>query len=117
MQLSDLSISAKELYFYAKHDSNVYKAWMLPAFRNLQRKYKKGQFTYDKGIKLLQTYALVSVAKDYRQQYGGMRQPWQELFPISDRASVAELILDELIAEFQVGRPCKSWQAFQAFLA
>ena len=108
MQLSDLSISAKELYFYAKHDYSACKAWMIPAFRNFQRKYKKGQFTYDKGIKLLQTYALVSVAKDYHRRYGSMSQPWHELFPISDRASVAELILDELIAEFQVGRPCKS---------
>lgn len=108
MQLSDLGATATELYFHAAHNYSVHNAYMLPAFRNLQKKYKKGQFTYDKGIKLLRTYTLVLVAKDYHKEHGSMSQPWHELFSASDRASVAEVILDELIAEFQVGNFCDS---------
>lgn len=103
MELSDLGQSARELYFYASHNSNIYKAYMLPAFLSLQRKFKKGTFSYDLGIKLLKQYTLVSVAKDYHRENGSMRQPWHSLFTIQDRANVAEVILGELLCEFRIG--------------
>jgi hypothetical protein len=103
MELSDLGHTARELYFYAKTDSNIHKAYMLPAFLNLQKKFKKGTFTYDLGLKLLRQYTLVSVAKDYNREHGSMREPWHKLFTIQDRANAAEVILDELLGEFRLG--------------
>ena len=103
MELSDLSHTATELYFHASHNSDIHKAYMLPAFLNLQRKFKKGTFTYDLGLKLLRQYTLVSVAKDYNREHGSVSLPWHKLFTIQDRANAAEVILDELLGEFRIG--------------
>ena len=103
MELSNLSPSASELYFHASHNADIHRAYMLPAFTNLQRKFKKGTFSYELGLKLLKQYTLVSVAKDYRREHGSMSQPWHELFTIQDRAEVAAVILDELLCEFRIG--------------
>jgi hypothetical protein len=103
MKLSDLGQSARELYFYASHNSIVHKAYVLPVFLNLQGKFKKGTFHYDLGIKLLRQYALVAVAKDYHREHGSMGQHWHDLFTIQDRANVAEVILDKLLCEFRNG--------------
>lgn len=106
MELSDLSHSATELYFYASHDADTYRAYMAPALLNLQRKFRKGTFSYERGLKLLRQYTLVSVAKDYAREHGGMSQPWYELFTVQDRANVAEVILGELLCEIRIGNLC-----------
>lgn len=98
-----LSSSAKELYLHATSNSSVNRAYMLPAFLNIQKRYKKGTFIYDLGLKLLQQYTLVSVAKDYHREHGSIGQPWHKLFSVADRQAAAEVVLDGLIAEFKLG--------------
>lgn len=97
------SHEATELYFHATSDAACYRAWILPAYQNLERKWRKGQFEFDLGLKLLTRYTLVSIAKNYRLEHGSMTDNWARMFPPPVREEVAETLLSELINELKLG--------------
>jgi hypothetical protein len=91
---------ARELYFYATSDVNSYRAWLLSAYQNLERKWRRGVFERDKALKLLASYTLVSIGKQHRNEFGSM------LFPPQVRNEVAGILADYVVAELELGN---SW--------
>jgi hypothetical protein len=97
------SHEATELFLYATTDSRHYSAWLLPAYQNLERKWRKGRFNYDLGLRLLTRYTLPAIAKQYRLEHGGMTDRWNTLFPAACREEVAATILAHFVAELRCG--------------
>lgn len=88
---------ARELFFYATTDATCYKQWLLPAYRNLERKWRKGTFDRLLAIKLFTAYALVSIGKQYRQEFGSGS------FPPDVRQEVASHLTDQMVNELEIG--------------
>lgn len=102
MEYGDLCSSGRELYLYIKSTSSVCRAYFDPAARNLSRRFKRGEFVLDKAIDGM-NYCAINGAKDYHREHGSMRQPWHQLFPVSVRRAVAEVMARELHEEFKLG--------------
>ena len=94
---------ATELYLHASNDQGCYRAWLLPAYQNLERKWRKGTFNYDLGLKLLTRYTLPAIAKNYRLEFGSMTDSWARMFPPAVREEVAEALLEVLVCELRIG--------------
>jgi hypothetical protein len=90
MNYEDLSTASAELCIYAEHNEPCYRAYLLPAFKNLERKIKRGVFDLDKAILLFQKYTTVALAKQYTLEHGSMSDKWSDLFTVSDRKQLAE---------------------------
>ena len=98
-----MSYEADELELYLVNTEACYRAWLLPAYQNLERKWKRGVFDRDLGIKLLAQYTLVSAAKQYHLEHGSMSTKWSTVFPPSVRVEAAESLLDGFLAEVKIG--------------
>lgn len=97
------SHEAMDLYFHATTDAGCYRAWLLPAYQNLERKWKKGTFQKLLALQLLTRYTLVSIGKNYRLEHGSMTDRWQDLFPPHVRQEVAHYLVEGLIRELELG--------------
>jgi hypothetical protein len=91
--------AARELELYA---SNV-EAWIAPVIKTLSKKHRQGTFDYGRAIDYVDRYALVPAAKQYRLEFCGMGDRWQEVFPKSVRQEAAKAIVDQWVAEFRLG--------------
>lgn len=93
---------ATELYFHAKHDRSCCTQLLEPAWRNLERKHRRGTFDRDRAIKLLRQYTLRAVARSYTREFGGNIR----MFAPPVREEVAQRLLWEFLDELAVGN---SW--------
>ena len=104
--INDVSHAAWELVLHAKNDRGCCRAWLEPAWRNLERKIRKETFSYELAIRLLKDYTLTNVAKDHHREHGSMADAWHQIFPPSVRQEAAEILLDEFLNELRAGN---SW--------
>lgn len=88
-----------ELTLYVENSEHLIRQ----AYLALGRFYKKGQFSYDRGLAYISRYIVATGAKEYNLQYGSMTQPWHKQFPKALRDSVSESLLNGIIAEFRLG--------------
>lgn len=102
MEMDDLCIAGRELYLYILHTQAPYRAFYVPAAKNLSRRFKRGEFDLDKAV-IAMNYCAINCAKDYHRQCGSMRQPWYKTFPVNVRREVAEVLAREIHAEFKIG--------------
>ena len=102
MNYENLSAAATDLCIYAEHNESCYRAYLLPAFKNLERKIKRGVFNLDKAILLFQRYTTVSLAKQYKLEHGSMTDKWSELFTVSDRKQLAEYWAEQVRDEVNI---------------
>lgn len=93
------STAARELELYT---TNV-EAWIAPVIKTLSKKHRQGVFDYGRAIDYVDRYALVPAAKQYRLEFGGMTDRWQDLFPKSVRQEAATSIVNSWVAEFRLG--------------
>lgn len=93
------SDAARELELYA---TNV-EAWIGPVIKTLSKKHRQGVFEYGRAVDYVDRYALVPAAKQYRLEFAGMSDRWQDLFPKSVRQQAAASIVDSWVAEFRLG--------------
>ena len=93
---------ARELDLYMMNDSAIYHAYYLPVALNLQKKWQKGEYDKDLGIKGMRR-AVDAAAKQYNREHGSMSTPWHKLFSVGDRDAVAENLVDNLVAEWRLG--------------
>ena len=92
---------AVELELYLMNDSAVYHAYYLPVAKNLQRKWLKGVYDLDLGIKGMR-HAVDAAARDYNREHGSMTTAWYQVFSVSDRNRVAETLCLALVAEWRL---------------
>jgi hypothetical protein len=102
MNYQDLSAAAAELCLYGEHNEHCYRAYLLPAFKNLERKIKRGVFSLEKAILLFQRYTTVALAKQYRLEHGSMTDKWSDLFTVSDRMQLAQYWAERVRDEVRI---------------
>jgi hypothetical protein len=91
--------AARELELYA---CNV-ESWIAPVIKTLSKKHRAGVFELERAINYVDRYCLVPAAKQYRLEFGGMTDRWQDLFPKAVRQQAAESIVQSWVAEFRLG--------------
>lgn len=91
--------AARELELYA---SNV-EAWIGPVIKTLGKKHRARAFDLERAINYVDRYCLIPAAKQYRLEFGGMTDRWQDLFPKAVRQQAAESIVTSWVAEFRLG--------------
>lgn len=93
MRTPDYSHEAVELQLHMESDRDAYRAYYLPANRNLYRHYKAGRFDRERGIRGMR-YAVDAAAKSYHRQHGSPWESWSSVFQKADRDRVAEYFVD-----------------------
>lgn len=102
MNYENLSTASAELCIYAEQNETCYRAYLLPAFKNLERKIKRGIFDLDKAILLFQKYTTVALAKQYTLEHGSMTDKWSDIFTVSDRKQLAEYWAEKVRDEIKI---------------
>ena len=104
MTQPDYCDAARELQLWA----NNTEAWIKPAWLTLGKFHKAGTYNKDRAIAYLDRYVLTPAAKQYRSEFGGMGDRWQDWFPKACRLAAAESMADSMVAEFRLGN---YWEA------
>ena len=91
--------AARELELYA---TNV-ECWLAPVIKTLSKKHKAGVFEFGRAIDYVDRYCLVPAAKQYKLEFGGMGDRWQDLFTKATRQLAAQSIVESWVAEFRLG--------------
>lgn len=80
--------AADELALYTENTSQVYNNATMPTIRNLEKKFKKGNYNKDKAVKAWE-YVAEYAAKLYHKEFGGGCR-WFDAFNKATRQAVAE---------------------------
>jgi hypothetical protein len=91
--------AADELRLFAE---NV-DAYISPVLRTLSKKHRAGVFEFGRAVDYVDRYCLTPAAKQYRLEFCGMRDRWQDVFPKHVRQAAAECIVRQAVAEFKLG--------------
>ena len=92
---------ANELKAFGDSDSQLYFSRKLPIIKNLEKKYKKGTYDFEKSIKLLR-YFVDDLMQKYHKQYMG-RGKWFEMLSVPDRNLLAREFAEDILVEFESG--------------
>lgn len=97
------SHEATELYLFAKNTREVYDRCVLPRYRWIERRVLAGHDDKNDFINAIVSYTLRRAADAYcREHCDRSQRPW-DLFNKNCRLEVAELMVDEVLAELQIG--------------
>jgi hypothetical protein len=100
-QYSDMD-AAREIELYADNDSKLYFSKKLPILKNLQNKYKKGNYNIEKAAKLWRYY-IDDAMQRYTKEYGSKSDKWYNLLSTSDRQLLALEYAKDTLHEFETG--------------
>ena len=90
------TIESRELELYAENDGKLYFSMIVPAVKNLAKKYKKGTFDADKAIDAFY-YVADEAARRYCKEFGNGKQ----MFSVTDRFTCAAGLLDYYLENIQ----------------
>jgi hypothetical protein len=91
--------AARELELYATNT----EAFIAPVIRTLSKKYRAGVFDYGRALSYVDRCCLMPAARQYRREFAGINDRWQDLFPKPVREAAAAAIVDGWLAEFRLG--------------
>jgi hypothetical protein len=100
--MTDYGHEARELELWMMNDGAIYRAYLEPMYKNLERKWRKGTYDLTLGIKGMR-HAVDAAAKQYHREHGTMSDKWSDIFTVSDRNRVAEVLCLRLVAELRAG--------------
>jgi hypothetical protein len=87
--------NARELELFAINDRKTYMESLTPIMDNMDKKRRKGIFDQEKAVKAFM-YSAEFAARRYCAEFGGV---WNKLFNAATRRLVAELFLDNYLAD------------------
>ena len=87
--------NARELELFAINDGKTYVESLTPIMDNMDKKRRKGIFDQEKAVKAFM-YSAEFAARRYCAEFGGV---WYQLFNAATRRLVAELFLDNYLAD------------------
>lgn len=90
--------AAYELELYAENTGTIYEKNTLPTIRNLQKKYRRGQYDHEKAVKAWE-YVAEAAAKLYAREYASAGD-WFRIFNRATRRAVAEAMEAYYFAEY-----------------
>lgn len=101
--MAQLDTDKRELLLYMENDHGVYRAYLCPTLRTIEKHYLKGQGDYEKALKAISRYAVLPSAREYVKVHGSMTASVKTMFPKVLRDAIAEDILEHFLAEFRIG--------------
>ena len=93
---------AREIQLYADNDSRLYFSRKLPILKNLQRKYKKGNYKTELAAKLW-LYFVNDALQRYNKEFGSRGDKWHQLMTVPDRKLLAMEYAIDTLNEFEMG--------------
>lgn len=93
---------AYEIQVFADSDSALYFSRKLPILKNLERKYKKGNYKIDMAAKLWLNFVNDALQR-YNKEFGSRSDKWHELMTVPDRKLLAMEYAIETKNEFDLG--------------
>ena len=97
-----MSTESRELELYINNDGDLYRQQTTSILKNLATKKAKGIYNRQLAIKLF-GYLVESGAKKYAREFGSPGQPWNKMFDVPTRRSVAESLAKSFEDEWNVG--------------
>jgi len=94
--------AAREIQLFADNDSSLYFRRKLPILKNLEKKYKKGNYDIDKAAKLWR-YFIDDALQSYNKEFGSRGDKWHELLNTSDRQLLALEYAKDTLRDFNNG--------------
>jgi hypothetical protein len=94
--------AAREIELYADNNSQLYFSRKLPILKNLQKKFKKGQYNIEKSAKLWRYY-IDDAMQRYQKEFGTRGGKWHQLLTTHDRQLLAMEYAENTLAEFELG--------------
>ena len=92
---------ANELKAYGDSNAQLYFSRKLPIIKNLEKKYKKGTFDFEKSIKLWR-YFVDDLMQRYHKEHVG-RGKWHSLLSVPDRNLLAREFAEDILVDFESG--------------
>jgi len=97
----EMSDAARELELFAENDSDLYQRSAVPIMKNLSKKFKKGTYNPELGVKLWKYHA-DRAAKAYSKQHS-TGDDWKTMFTPKDRMEIAKSMEDSWRSEMEAG--------------
>ena len=97
----EMSDAARELELFAENDSDLYQRSGVPIMKNLSKKFKKGTYDPELGVKLWKYHA-DRAAKAYSEQHS-TGDDWKTMFTPKDRMEMAKSMEDSWRSEMEAG--------------
>jgi hypothetical protein len=97
-----MSHESVELVLYMENTWGVYWGRLAPVCRNLARKWDRGVFDLDRGIRGMR-YAVDASAREYHLEHGSHWGKWFQLFSVSDRDAAAEWLARGFVDDIRSG--------------
>lgn len=99
-----------ELVLFIENDYETYSRWLVPMFRNYERKVNAGKFHRPLAVQGLGRNTCAAAARKYHAEFGGAGR-WHSVFPMAVRLAAAEELLQGFESELAAGN---SWLGVQA---
>jgi hypothetical protein len=97
----EMSDAARELELFAENDGDLYQRSAVPIMKNLSKKFKKGTYDPELGVKLWKYHA-DRAAKAYSEQHS-TGDDWKTMFTPRDRMEMAKSMEDSWRSEMEAG--------------
>ena len=97
----EMSDAARELELFAENDGDLYQRSAVPIMKNLSKKFKRGTYNPELGVKLWKYHA-DRAAKAYSEQHS-TGDDWKTMFTPRDRMEMAKSMEDSWRSEMEAG--------------
>jgi hypothetical protein len=100
---TDIDIHAvTELHLYIVNDYGIYNSWLLPTYRNYEKKLGRGSFDFDLAVAGMARNVCAHAAKRYHAEFGSPGK-WNSVFPMAVRLECGRELVAEMLAELRAG--------------
>jgi hypothetical protein len=94
--------AATALELYIDNDGSLYRSQTLPILKSLTTKKARGTYKHALAVKLF-GYLVEAGAKKYAKELGTPNQPWNKMFDVQTRKTVAEALTNSFETEHSLG--------------
>jgi hypothetical protein len=110
----EMSDAARELELFAENDDDLYQRSAVPIMKNLSKKFKKGTYDPELGVKLWKNHA-DRAAKAYSEQHS-TGDDWKTMFTPRDRMEMAKSMEDSWRSEMEAGNFMESAEVTESII-
>jgi hypothetical protein len=110
----EMSDAARELELFAENDDDLYQRSAVPIMKNLSKKFKKGTYDPELGVKLWKYHA-DRAAKAYSEQHS-TGDDWKTMFTPRDRMEMAKSMEDSWRSEMEAGNFMESAEVTESII-
>ena len=110
----EMSDAARELELFAENDGDLYQRSGVPIMKNLSKKFKRGTYDPELGVKLWKYHA-DRAAKAYSEQHS-TGDDWKTMFTPRDRMEMAKSMEDSWRSEMEAGNFMESAEVTESVI-